>query len=63
MSMKLSAMPCFIKIPLILLIYSGKTDYNKKTLLKLDLEPKCQGHDRNQKTMTWGTKSMPLNKI
>ena len=24
----------------------------KKTLSKLDLEPKCQGHSRNQKTMT-----------
>ena len=25
-------------------------------LSKLDLVPKCQGHSRNQKTMTWGTK-------
>ena len=30
-----------------------------KTLSKLDLEPKCQGHSRNQKIMTWGTKNMP----
>ena len=27
-----------------------------KNALKLDLEPKCQGNSRNQKTMTWGTK-------
>ena len=25
-----------------------------KTLSKLDLDPKCQGHSRNQKLMTWG---------
>ena len=25
-------------------------------LSKLDLDPKCQGHSRNQKLMTWGTK-------
>ena len=28
-------------------------------LSKLDLDPKCQGHSRNQKLMTWGTKNMP----
>ena len=28
-------------------------------LLKLDLEILSQGHGRNQKTMTWGTKNMP----
>ena len=28
-------------------------------LLKLDLDPKCQGHSRNQKLMTWGTTNMP----
>ena len=31
-------------------------------LSKLDLEPKCQGHNRNQKLMTWGTKNMPSKK-
>ena len=30
-----------------------------KMLSKLDLEPKCQGHSRNQKTITWRTKNMP----
>ena len=29
---------------------------------KLDLDPKCQGHSRNQKPMTWGTKYMPPKK-
>ena len=29
----------------------------KETLLKLDLEPKCQGHSR-KKIITWGTKNM-----
>ena len=38
-------------------ITSGKTDNNKKMLSKLDLQPKCQGHSRNQKTMTWGTQT------
>ena len=28
-------------------------------LSKLDLDPKCQGHSRNQKLMAWGTKNMP----
>ena len=31
----------------------------KKTLSKLDPLHKCQGHSRNQKTMTLGTKNMP----
>ena len=31
-------------------------------LSKLDLGPKCQGHSRNQKLMTWGTKNMPPKK-
>ena len=31
-------------------------------LSKLDLDPKCQGHSRNQKPMTWGTKNMPPQK-
>ena len=31
-------------------------------LSKLDLDPKCQGHSRNQKLMTWGTKNMPPKK-
>ena len=34
----------------------------QKTLSKLDLDPKCQGHSRNQKPMTWGTKNMPPQK-
>ena len=29
---------------------------------KLDLDPKCQGHSRNHKLMTWGTKNMPPQK-
>ena len=29
----------------------------QKTLSKLDLDPKCQGHSRNQKLMTWGIKT------
>ena len=33
-----------------------------KTLSKLDLEPKCQFHCKNQ-SMTRGTKNMPPNKI
>ena len=39
-----------------------KTQNYKKTLSKLDLDPKCQGHSRNQKPMTWGTKNMPPKK-
>ena len=31
-------------------------------LSKLDLDPKCQGHSRNQKPITWGTKNMPPKK-
>ena len=34
----------------------------KEKLLKLDLEPKCQGLTRNQKTMTRETKNMPPQK-
>ena len=33
-----------------------------KMLSKLDLDPKCQGHRRNQKLMTCGTKNMPPQK-
>ena len=32
------------------------------TLSKLDLDPKCEGHSRNQTLMTWGTKNMPPKK-
>ena len=32
-------------------------------LSKLDHEPKCQGHSRNQKTTTWGQKNMPPKKF
>ena len=31
-------------------------------LSKLDLDPKCQSHSRNQKLMTWRTKNMPPKK-
>ena len=31
-------------------------------LSKLDLDPKCQGHSRNQKLITLGTKNMPHKK-
>ena len=31
-------------------------------LSKPDLDPKCQGHSRNQKHMTWGTKNLPPKK-
>ena len=34
----------------------------RSTLSKLDLDPKCQGHSRNQKLMTWGTKNLPPQK-
>ena len=33
-----------------------------KKLSNLDLDPKCQGHSRNHKLMTWGTKTMPPKK-
>ena len=33
-----------------------------KTLSKIDLDPKCQGHSRIQKLMTWGTKNIPPQK-
>ena len=33
-----------------------------KTFSKLDLDPKCQGHSRNQKLLTWGRKNMPPQK-
>ena len=31
-------------------------------LPKLDLDPKCQGHSRNQKLMTWKTKKRATQK-
>ena len=34
-----------------------------KMLSKLDIVPKCQGHSRNQKLRTWGTKNMPPKEI
>ena len=34
----------------------------QKMLSKLDLDPKCQGHSRNQKLMTWGIKNMSPEK-
>ena len=33
-----------------------------KMLSKLDLEPKCQGHHRKQKTITLRIKNMPPQK-
>ena len=35
---------------------SEKTHSNKKTFTEFDFEPKGQGHSKNQKTMTFGTK-------
>ena len=35
-----------------------KKQITTKMLSNLDLEPKCQGHSRNQKIMTWETKNM-----
>ena len=40
-----------------------KNALQQKMLSKLDLDPKCQGHSRNQKLMTWGTKNVPHKKI
>ena len=34
-----------------------------KTLSKLNLDPKCQGHSRNQKLMSWGTKTCHQKKF
>ena len=34
-----------------------------KTLSKFDLDLKCQGHGRNQKLMTWETKTSHPKKI
>ena len=31
-------------------------------LSKLELDPKCQGHSRNQMLMTWGTKKHATQK-
>ena len=41
---------------------SEKTHNYKKTLSKLDLDPKCQFHSRNQQPMIWETKNMPPKK-
>ena len=37
-------------------------DQNPPHTLDLDLDPKCQGHSRNQKLMTWGTKKHATQK-
>ena len=60
MSMKLLAM--FDQSPPHTLDKIVKKRKTTKTLSKLDLDPKCQGHSRNQKPMTWGTKNMPPKK-
>ena len=39
-----------------------KNHITTKTLSKLVLVSKCQGHSRNQKLMTWGTKNMSSKK-
>ena len=60
MSMKLPAM--FDKNPPHTFDKIVKKLKTTKKLSKLDLDPKCQGHSRNQKLMTWGTKNMPPKK-
>ena len=35
----------------------------RKTLPRLDLESKGQGHSKNQKPIPWGTKNMPPKKF
>ena len=61
MSMKLLAM--FDQNPPHTLDKIVKKLVTKKTLSKLDLDPQCQGHSRNQKLMTWGTKTCHPKKI
>ena len=59
-----------MKLPAMLDQNHPKT-YNKlvekrikpKMLSKLHLQPKCQGHSRNRKTMTLRTKNMPPKTI
>ena len=62
MSMKLLAM--FDQNPPHTLDKIVKKLITTKNALKnaLDLDPKYQGHSRNQKLMTWGTKNMPPQK-
>ena len=60
MSIKLPAM--FDQNPLILLIKWWKNRLQQKMLSMLYFEPKCQGHSRNQKTMTLGTKKLSTKK-
>ena len=60
MSMKLQ-LPCLIKRPLIKCTFDKivKNSKPQKMLSKLGLEPKYQGHSRNQKIMTWGKTCHP----
>ena len=60
MSMKLPAM--FDQNPPHTFDKIVKNSLQQKMLSKFDLDPKCQGHSRNQKLMTWGTKNMPPKK-
>ena len=60
MSMKLPAM--FDQNPPHTFDNIVKNSIQQKMLSKFDLDPKCQGHSRNQKLMTWGTKNMPPQK-
>ena len=55
MSVKLSAM--FDQNPPHTFDKIVKKQITIKNALKLDLYPKCKGHSRNQKTMTWGAKN------
>ena len=60
MSMKLPAM--FDQSPPHTFDKIVKKLITTKMLSKLDLDPKCQGHRRNQKLMTCGTKNIPPQK-
>ena len=57
MSMKLPVM-IGQNPPQLLIKKVEKTDNNKKMLSMLDLDHKCQGHSRNQKTMTGNKKNL-----
>ena len=57
MSMKLPAM--FDQNPPHTLDQTVAKHIPMKMISNLDLEPKCQGHSKNLKISTWGTKNMP----
>ena len=58
-----SFLPCLIKSPKQHFDKIVENRLQQKRLSKLDLEPKCHDHRRNQKTMTWGTKNMEPKKF